>query len=98
MKKIVLASMIAMLALALTGGVAFAGEPPEKTTMVAPSIGGPNNNHVKAKVAMVPDKSWHPVFEAEGNPAFGGTYPGEGEEGAPGKVFWSDGVGGGGQG
>ena len=78
--------MVAMLALALTGGYAFAGEPPEKTTMVAPSIGGPNNNSVKAPVAMVPDKSWHPVHGT--NPAYGGTYPGVGEEGEPGKVFW----------
>jgi hypothetical protein len=63
------------------------GGPPDKTTIVAPSVGGPDNTSVKAPVAMVPDKSTHPVFDA--NPAYGGLYPSDpNEAGAPGTVFW----------
>jgi len=82
-KLIRVAVILGVIALLLATAAPALAAPPEKTTLVAPTIKG---SEVKEPVAMVPDKSTgHPVFGA--NPAYGGIYgvdPGE-----PGKVFWS---------
>jgi hypothetical protein len=79
---LLLVMAVAVPVAAAPGGVKG---PPEKTTIVAPTVGGPVDGVVKAPVAMVPDKS--------ALPPFGGEYPGEGEPSLPGTVFWDDGDG-----
>jgi hypothetical protein len=85
MRKIIsLAVLLAVVALLLVTAVPAMANGVEEYSVVAPTIGGPNNSSVKAPVAQVPDKSTHPVHGS--NPAFGGDY---GDPGAPGKVFWA---------
>ncbi len=100
MRKIIRVAMVLTVIVVLsvaTAAPAMAAKggdkgPPEKTTIVAPTVGGQEDGTVKAPVAMVPDKSTHPVFET--NPAFGGIYPGEGAPSEPGTVFWIEDEGG----
>jgi len=88
-KLIRLAVVLAVIALLVATAAPALADKPEKTTLVAPSIGGPDDSVVTAPVAMVPDKSTNPSPIHDSNPAYGGPYPGKSAPGTPGIVFWS---------